>query len=171
MLLWRREFVPVPWRTFVGFWDIKTWYSWLGLVYQLLFSADLESFLTLSVDSSILLVSTQPSTSLLEGVMITWTICSVCISHCLCSVRWMDNIFFTTWTLCYIIYNKNITWYLMSHYRFLKSESLDKPYWRLYRPTTGAFLLLTALHLCDQVMTWGCWRGHRHFSQSQWRIK
>lgn len=35
--------------------------------------------------------------------------------------------------------------------RFLKSKSLQKHYWRLYRPTTGAFLLLTALHLCDQV--------------------
>uniref|UniRef100_A0A8C3NN17 alpha-N-acetylgalactosaminide alpha-2,6-sialyltransferase n=1 Tax=Geospiza parvula TaxID=87175 RepID=A0A8C3NN17_GEOPR len=35
--------------------------------------------------------------------------------------------------------------------RFLKSKNLEKPYWRLYRPTTGAFLLLTALHLCDQV--------------------
>ncbi|XP_063208261.1 alpha-N-acetylgalactosaminide alpha-2,6-sialyltransferase 1 isoform X4 [Chroicocephalus ridibundus] len=35
--------------------------------------------------------------------------------------------------------------------RFLKSETLEKPYWRLYRPTTGAFLLLTALHLCDQA--------------------
>ncbi|XP_071672521.1 alpha-N-acetylgalactosaminide alpha-2,6-sialyltransferase 1 isoform X2 [Patagioenas fasciata] len=34
--------------------------------------------------------------------------------------------------------------------RFLKSKSLEKTYWRLYRPTTGAFLLLTALHLCDR---------------------
>ncbi|KAL8163162.1 UNVERIFIED_CONTAM: Alpha-N-acetylgalactosaminide alpha-2,6-sialyltransferase 1 [Gekko kuhli] len=39
--------------------------------------------------------------------------------------------------------------------RFLKSKSLDKPHWRLYRPTTGAFLLLTALHLCDQVSAYG----------------
>ncbi|XP_063149089.1 alpha-N-acetylgalactosaminide alpha-2,6-sialyltransferase 1 [Candoia aspera] len=39
--------------------------------------------------------------------------------------------------------------------RFLKSQSLQKPYWRIYRPTTGAFLLLTALHLCDQVSAYG----------------
>ncbi|XP_066472125.1 alpha-N-acetylgalactosaminide alpha-2,6-sialyltransferase 1 [Tiliqua scincoides] len=39
--------------------------------------------------------------------------------------------------------------------RFLRSKSLDKSYWRLYRPTTGAFLLLTALHLCDQVSAYG----------------
>ncbi|NWH65883.1 SIA7A sialyltransferase, partial [Geococcyx californianus] len=39
--------------------------------------------------------------------------------------------------------------------RFLKSKSLEKPYWRLYRPTTGAFLLLTALHLCDRVSAYG----------------
>uniref|UniRef100_A0A8C6YHZ5 alpha-N-acetylgalactosaminide alpha-2,6-sialyltransferase n=1 Tax=Naja naja TaxID=35670 RepID=A0A8C6YHZ5_NAJNA len=37
----------------------------------------------------------------------------------------------------------------------LKSKTLEKPYWRLYRPTTGAFLLLTALHLCDQVSAYG----------------
>ncbi|NXP92566.1 SIA7A sialyltransferase, partial [Passerina amoena] len=39
--------------------------------------------------------------------------------------------------------------------RFLRSKNLEKPYWRLYRPTTGAFLLLTALHLCDQVSAYG----------------
>uniref|UniRef100_A0A8C5SWZ5 alpha-N-acetylgalactosaminide alpha-2,6-sialyltransferase n=1 Tax=Laticauda laticaudata TaxID=8630 RepID=A0A8C5SWZ5_LATLA len=39
--------------------------------------------------------------------------------------------------------------------RFLKSKTLEKPYWRIYRPTTGAFLLLTALHLCDQVSAYG----------------
>ncbi|XP_025023773.1 alpha-N-acetylgalactosaminide alpha-2,6-sialyltransferase 1 [Python bivittatus] len=39
--------------------------------------------------------------------------------------------------------------------RFLKSQNLEKPYWRIYRPTTGAFLLLTALHLCDQVSAYG----------------
>nr|XP_028572857.1 alpha-N-acetylgalactosaminide alpha-2,6-sialyltransferase 1 isoform X1 [Podarcis muralis] len=39
--------------------------------------------------------------------------------------------------------------------RFLRSKSLDKSYWRIYRPTTGAFLLLTALHLCDQVSAYG----------------
>ncbi|NXD81234.1 SIA7A sialyltransferase, partial [Halcyon senegalensis] len=39
--------------------------------------------------------------------------------------------------------------------RFLKSGNLEKPYWRLYRPTTGAFLLMTALHLCDRVSAYG----------------
>ncbi|XP_034960447.1 alpha-N-acetylgalactosaminide alpha-2,6-sialyltransferase 1 [Zootoca vivipara] len=39
--------------------------------------------------------------------------------------------------------------------RFLRSQNLDKSYWRIYRPTTGAFLLLTALHLCDQVSAYG----------------
>ncbi|NXF31752.1 SIA7A sialyltransferase, partial [Nyctibius bracteatus] len=49
--------------------------------------------------------------------------------------------------------------------RFLKSKSLEKPYWRLYRPTTGAFLLLTALHLCDRVSAYGyITEGHEKFS-------
>ncbi|NXS60668.1 SIA7A sialyltransferase, partial [Brachypteracias leptosomus] len=39
--------------------------------------------------------------------------------------------------------------------RFLKSKNLEKSYWRLYRPTTGALLLLTALHLCDRVSAYG----------------
>ncbi|NXJ00405.1 SIA7A sialyltransferase, partial [Psophia crepitans] len=49
--------------------------------------------------------------------------------------------------------------------RFLKSKSLEQPYWRLYRPTTGAFLLLTALHLCDQVSAYGyITEGHKKYS-------
>ncbi|NWI04229.1 SIA7A sialyltransferase, partial [Tichodroma muraria] len=49
--------------------------------------------------------------------------------------------------------------------RFLKSKFLEKHYWRLYRPTTGAFLLLTALHLCDQVSAYGyITEGHRRYS-------
>ncbi|KFQ27028.1 Alpha-N-acetylgalactosaminide alpha-2,6-sialyltransferase 1, partial [Merops nubicus] len=49
--------------------------------------------------------------------------------------------------------------------RFLKSKSLEKSYWRLYRPTTGAFLLLTALHLCDQVSAYGyITEGHEKYS-------
>ncbi|NWI53606.1 SIA7A sialyltransferase, partial [Calyptomena viridis] len=49
--------------------------------------------------------------------------------------------------------------------RFLKSKSLEKRYWRLYRPTTGAFLLLTALHLCDQVSAYGyITEGHEKYS-------
>ncbi|NWU04448.1 SIA7A sialyltransferase, partial [Urocynchramus pylzowi] len=49
--------------------------------------------------------------------------------------------------------------------RFLKSKNLKKHYWRLYRPSTGAFLLLTALHLCDQVSAYGyITEGHEKFS-------
>ncbi|NXL02051.1 SIA7A sialyltransferase, partial [Mesembrinibis cayennensis] len=49
--------------------------------------------------------------------------------------------------------------------RFLKSKSLEKSYWRLYRPTTGAFLLLTALHLCDRVSAYGyITEGHQKYS-------
>ncbi|KAG8519384.1 Alpha-N-acetylgalactosaminide alpha-2,6-sialyltransferase 1 [Galemys pyrenaicus] len=35
--------------------------------------------------------------------------------------------------------------------RFLRSKTLSTSHWRIYRPTTGALLLLTALQLCDQV--------------------
>ncbi|KAM8796983.1 alpha-N-acetylgalactosaminide alpha-2,6-sialyltransferase 1 [Eudromia elegans] len=49
--------------------------------------------------------------------------------------------------------------------RFLKSQNLKKSYWRLYRPTTGAFLLLTALHLCDKVSAYGfITEGHQKYS-------
>ncbi|NWI99034.1 SIA7A sialyltransferase, partial [Crypturellus undulatus] len=49
--------------------------------------------------------------------------------------------------------------------RFLKSKNLKKSYWRLYRPTTGAFLLLTALHLCDKVSAYGyITEGHEKYS-------
>uniref|UniRef100_A0A7M4FVE4 alpha-N-acetylgalactosaminide alpha-2,6-sialyltransferase n=1 Tax=Crocodylus porosus TaxID=8502 RepID=A0A7M4FVE4_CROPO len=44
---------------------------------------------------------------------------------------------------------------LLSLCRFLRSKTLNMPYWRIYRPTTGAFLLLTALHLCDRVSAYG----------------
>ncbi|XP_035198537.1 alpha-N-acetylgalactosaminide alpha-2,6-sialyltransferase 1 isoform X2 [Oxyura jamaicensis] len=58
--------------------------------------------------------------------------------------------------------------------RFLKSESLKKNYWRLYRPTTGAFLLLTALHLCDRVSAYGyITEGHEkysdHYYDKEWK--
>ncbi|XP_023794308.1 alpha-N-acetylgalactosaminide alpha-2,6-sialyltransferase 1 [Cyanistes caeruleus] len=49
--------------------------------------------------------------------------------------------------------------------RFLKSKNLEKHYWKLYRPTTGAFLLLTALHLCDRVSAYGyITEGHEKYS-------
>ncbi|KAF7249063.1 hypothetical protein EYD10_04826, partial [Varanus komodoensis] len=48
---------------------------------------------------------------------------------------------------------------------FLKSQNANKPYWRIYRPTTGAFLLLTALHLCDQVSAYGyITEGYQNYS-------
>ncbi|XP_038013288.1 alpha-N-acetylgalactosaminide alpha-2,6-sialyltransferase 1 isoform X1 [Motacilla alba alba] len=58
--------------------------------------------------------------------------------------------------------------------RFLKSKNLEKHYWRLYRPTTGAFLLLTALHLCDQVsaygyITEGYERYSDHYYDKDWK--
>ncbi|ELW68282.1 alpha-N-acetylgalactosaminide alpha-2,6-sialyltransferase 1 [Tupaia chinensis] len=49
--------------------------------------------------------------------------------------------------------------------RFLRSKTLDTAHWRIYRPTTGALLLLTALHLCDQVSAYGfITEGHERFS-------
>ncbi|NXU80400.1 SIA7A sialyltransferase, partial [Oreotrochilus melanogaster] len=58
--------------------------------------------------------------------------------------------------------------------RFLKSPRLQSPSWRLYRPTTGAFLLMTALHLCDQVSAYGyITEGHRkysdHYYDKEWK--
>ncbi|NWY16760.1 SIA7A sialyltransferase, partial [Aphelocoma coerulescens] len=58
--------------------------------------------------------------------------------------------------------------------RFLKSKSLEKHYWRLYRPTTGAFMLLTALHLCDRVSAYGyITDGHEkysdHYYDKEWK--
>ncbi|XP_037057092.1 alpha-N-acetylgalactosaminide alpha-2,6-sialyltransferase 1-like [Peromyscus leucopus] len=49
--------------------------------------------------------------------------------------------------------------------RFLRSKTLDTARWRIYRPTTGALLLLTALHLCDKVSAYGfITQGHERFS-------
>ncbi|XP_053426381.1 alpha-N-acetylgalactosaminide alpha-2,6-sialyltransferase 1 isoform X2 [Nycticebus coucang] len=49
--------------------------------------------------------------------------------------------------------------------RFLRSKTLNGAHWRIYRPTTGALLLLTALHLCDQVSAYGfITEGHERFS-------
>nr|XP_020662120.1 alpha-N-acetylgalactosaminide alpha-2,6-sialyltransferase 1 isoform X1 [Pogona vitticeps] len=58
--------------------------------------------------------------------------------------------------------------------RFLRSKSLDSHYWRIYRPTTGAFLLLTALHLCDQVSAYGyITEGYQkysdHYYDKEWK--
>ncbi|XP_020858145.1 alpha-N-acetylgalactosaminide alpha-2,6-sialyltransferase 2 isoform X1 [Phascolarctos cinereus] len=39
--------------------------------------------------------------------------------------------------------------------RFLKSDLISKKYGYLYMPSTGALMLLTALHTCDQVSAYG----------------
>ncbi|KAG9473708.1 hypothetical protein GDO78_004162 [Eleutherodactylus coqui] len=39
--------------------------------------------------------------------------------------------------------------------RFLRSDTLNGNYWNIYRPSTGAVVLLTALHLCDTVSAYG----------------
>ncbi|KAM4031305.1 alpha-N-acetylgalactosaminide alpha-2,6-sialyltransferase 1 [Anomaloglossus baeobatrachus] len=39
--------------------------------------------------------------------------------------------------------------------RFLRSTILEGIHWRFYRPSTGALVLLTALHLCDTVNAYG----------------
>uniref|UniRef100_A0A8C3T124 alpha-N-acetylgalactosaminide alpha-2,6-sialyltransferase n=1 Tax=Chelydra serpentina TaxID=8475 RepID=A0A8C3T124_CHESE len=39
--------------------------------------------------------------------------------------------------------------------RFLRSRILDTPLWKLYRPSTGAVMLLAALHTCDEVSAYG----------------
>ncbi|XP_055006249.1 alpha-N-acetylgalactosaminide alpha-2,6-sialyltransferase 1-like [Boleophthalmus pectinirostris] len=39
--------------------------------------------------------------------------------------------------------------------RFLKSHTLQSKRWALVRPTTGAFMMFVALHLCDQVDAYG----------------
>ncbi|XP_075435864.1 alpha-N-acetylgalactosaminide alpha-2,6-sialyltransferase 1-like [Ascaphus truei] len=43
--------------------------------------------------------------------------------------------------------------------RFLRSDTLDGHYWDLYRPSTGALVLLTAFHLCDKVSAYGFMTG------------
>lgn len=37
------------------------------------------------------------------------------------------------------------------HRRFLLSKTVRSQHWKLYRPSTGAVMLLTAMHTCDEV--------------------
>ncbi|XP_042310225.1 alpha-N-acetylgalactosaminide alpha-2,6-sialyltransferase 1 [Sceloporus undulatus] len=72
----------------------------------------------------------------------------------------------------YFVIHPDFTRYMKN--RFLRSKTLDKPYWRIYRPTTGALLLLTALHLCDQVSAYGyITEGYQkysdHYYDKQWK--
>ncbi|KAI1896666.1 hypothetical protein AGOR_G00097110 [Albula goreensis] len=39
--------------------------------------------------------------------------------------------------------------------RFMKSKQLQGGYWKMYRPTNGAFTLFLALHTCDTVDAYG----------------
>ncbi|XP_036613864.1 alpha-N-acetylgalactosaminide alpha-2,6-sialyltransferase 2 [Trichosurus vulpecula] len=46
--------------------------------------------------------------------------------------------------------------------RFLKSGLINKKYGHLYMPSTGALMLLTALHTCDQVSAYGFITSNYH---------
>ncbi|XP_077107948.1 alpha-N-acetylgalactosaminide alpha-2,6-sialyltransferase 1 [Ranitomeya variabilis] len=52
-----------------------------------------------------------------------------------------------------LVVHPDFTRYLKN--RFLRSTTLDGKYWKFYRPSTGALVLLTALHLCDQINAYG----------------
>ncbi|XP_069510772.1 alpha-N-acetylgalactosaminide alpha-2,6-sialyltransferase 1-like isoform X2 [Ambystoma mexicanum] len=54
-----------------------------------------------------------------------------------------------------LILDKEIPRGALRGYRFLRSKILDGVYWPIYRPSTGALLLMTALHLCDTVSAYG----------------
>ncbi|XP_006728156.1 alpha-N-acetylgalactosaminide alpha-2,6-sialyltransferase 1 [Leptonychotes weddellii] len=63
----------------------------------------------------------------------------------------------------YLLLHPDVIRYMKN--RFLRSKTLNSRHWRIYRPTTGALLLLTALQLCDQVSAYGfITEGHEHFS-------
>ncbi|XP_028912551.1 alpha-N-acetylgalactosaminide alpha-2,6-sialyltransferase 2 isoform X2 [Ornithorhynchus anatinus] len=57
--------------------------------------------------------------------------------------------------------------------RFLKSEILHSQFGQLYMPSTGALMLLTALHTCDQVSAYGfITANYRQFSDHYYeRVK
>ncbi|XP_037666476.1 alpha-N-acetylgalactosaminide alpha-2,6-sialyltransferase 1 [Choloepus didactylus] len=63
----------------------------------------------------------------------------------------------------YLLLHPDLLRYMKN--RFLKSKTLNTAHWRIYRPTTGALLLLTALQLCDRVSAYGfITEGHERFS-------
>uniref|UniRef100_G1PE90 alpha-N-acetylgalactosaminide alpha-2,6-sialyltransferase n=1 Tax=Myotis lucifugus TaxID=59463 RepID=G1PE90_MYOLU len=63
----------------------------------------------------------------------------------------------------YLLLHPDLLRYMKN--RFLRSRTLDTAHWRIYRPTTGALLLLTALQLCDKVSAYGfITEGHERFS-------
>ncbi|KAM5216571.1 alpha-N-acetylgalactosaminide alpha-2,6-sialyltransferase 1 isoform 2-T3 [Hipposideros larvatus] len=69
----------------------------------------------------------------------------------------------------YLLLHPDLMRYIKN--RFLRSKTLDTVHWRIYRPTTGALLLLTALQLCDQVSAYGfITEGHERFSDHYYDI-
>ncbi|XDB61571.1 PREDICTED: alpha-N-acetylgalactosaminide alpha-2,6-sialyltransferase 1 [Capra hircus] len=63
----------------------------------------------------------------------------------------------------YLLLHPDLLRYMKN--RFLRSGTLNTAHWRIYRPTTGALLLLTALQLCDRVSAYGfITEGHERFS-------
>ncbi|XP_066836492.1 alpha-N-acetylgalactosaminide alpha-2,6-sialyltransferase 2-like isoform X2 [Anser cygnoides] len=49
--------------------------------------------------------------------------------------------------------------------RFLRADILATPLWSLYRPSTGAVMLLAAIHTCDEVSAFGFMTpGYRAYS-------
>ncbi|XP_069398648.1 alpha-N-acetylgalactosaminide alpha-2,6-sialyltransferase 1 isoform X2 [Ovis canadensis] len=63
----------------------------------------------------------------------------------------------------YLLLHPDLLRYMKN--RFLRSKTLNTAHWRIYRPTTGALLLLTALQLCDRVSAYGfITEGHERFS-------
>ncbi|NXC42859.1 SIA7B sialyltransferase, partial [Penelope pileata] len=50
--------------------------------------------------------------------------------------------------------------------RFLRADVLKTPLWQLYRPSTGAVMLLAAMHTCDEVSAFGFLTpGYRAYSE------
>ncbi|XP_006869725.1 PREDICTED: alpha-N-acetylgalactosaminide alpha-2,6-sialyltransferase 1 [Chrysochloris asiatica] len=63
----------------------------------------------------------------------------------------------------YLLLHPDLLRYIKN--RFLRSKTLDTVHWRIYRPTTGALVLFTALQLCDRVSAYGfITKGHERFS-------
>uniref|UniRef100_A0A8C4ST16 alpha-N-acetylgalactosaminide alpha-2,6-sialyltransferase n=1 Tax=Erpetoichthys calabaricus TaxID=27687 RepID=A0A8C4ST16_ERPCA len=53
----------------------------------------------------------------------------------------------------YLVIHPDFSRYIKN--RYLKSKALTRREWDLYRPSTGAFSLMLALHLCDVVNAYG----------------
>ncbi|KAM8945870.1 alpha-N-acetylgalactosaminide alpha-2,6-sialyltransferase 1 [Pelodytes ibericus] len=52
-----------------------------------------------------------------------------------------------------LVAHPDFTRYLKN--RFLRSNTLNGKHWKIYRPSTGALVLMTAIHLCDTVSAYG----------------